>query len=499
MPVDDQTRLMTLNDLLEGTEFVLGEDGAFYATFCRDGRQVTYPTFSPDFLTWIRGEAAERLSSIPSTKIIKQAIELKEHKVRLHDNPYPVAFRFYADETSAVIHLSDCKILEIHATGAIPSQEPSIETGIVFPTRASMKRLPEPEDGDVLDVLPELLGLSEEECLLVLSWLMSSFQADGKHPILIITGPRQSGKTRMATILRQLLDPHRVPLLRMPEDDRELKTAVLDNAVLAFDDVAKVPLQKELLALAAGTAFHFSGWSQPVQCKRPIIMVCKDLPDAPDLLENAIILRLKDRPAEAIKSKPELDRKFCEQHPKALGSLVKACSLALKYRKTIKLDAVHIDAELERWNRGLDQGLNLGGKMLAALRHNLEQTLTDIVKERPATRAFLALVKAKGAVKKTATQLLEEIEPFLDGPKDARYPTSGKQLAKLLRDYKRFMTDIEIDFDVLTGKNRDRNIVATWHGPKPTASGCTGGPAPVKVTVKRKKAEGFAQDQPMLL
>jgi hypothetical protein len=499
MPVDDQTRLMTLNDLLGETEFVLGEDGAFYACFSRDGHQVTYPTLSPNFMTWIKGEAAERLPSIPSTKIIKQAIEQKEHKVRLHDISYPVALRFYADETSAVIHLGDGKVLEIDAKRAFTSQEPSIETGVIFPARASMKRLPEPEDGDVLNVLPGLLGLSDEDCLLVLSWLMSSFQADGKHPILIITGPRQSGKTWMATILRQLLDPHRVPLLRMPEDDRELKTAVLDNAILAFDDVAKVPLQKELLALAAGTAFRFPGWSQPVQCKRPIIMVCRDLPDAPDLLENAIILRLKERPAQAVQGKPELDRKFSEQHPKALGSLVRACRLALEHRKTIKLDAVHNDAELERWNRGLDKSLNLGGKMLAVLRHNLEQTLADIVKERPAIRAFLALVKAKGAVKKTATQLLEEIEPFLDGPKDARYPTTGKQLAKLLRDYKRFMTDIEIDFDVLTGKNRDRNIVATWHCPKPTALGSAGEPPPVKAAVKRKKTEGFAQDQPMLL
>jgi hypothetical protein len=34
--------------------------------------------------------------------------------------------------------------------------------------------------------------------------------------------------------------------------------------------------------------------------------------------------------------------------------------------------------------------------MLAALQHSLEQTLADIVKERPAIRAFLALLKAKG-------------------------------------------------------------------------------------------------------
>lgn len=216
MPVDDQTRLVALDDLLEKTEFVLGEDGAFYATFSRDGHQVTYPTFSPDFMTWIKGEVAERLPSIPSAKIIKQAIEQREHDVRSGNIRYPVAFRFYADNSTALIHLGGDKILEIDAKHAIPSQEPSIEAGVIFPTRSTMKSLPKPEDGNVLEVLPEFLNLSEEQCLLVLSWVMSTFQADGKHPILVITGPRQSGKTRMAMDCASCSIPTRCPCCQCP-------------------------------------------------------------------------------------------------------------------------------------------------------------------------------------------------------------------------------------------------------------------------------------------
>jgi hypothetical protein len=494
MNIDDQARLATLKEILDETEFVMGEDGASYSQFSRDGHEVTYPTFSSDFMSWFAGEAAERLPKIPNAKLMKQAIEQKEHKARSGNIRYPVASRFYGDETSVVIHLGDGNVLEIDAKGAVPSQEASIEAGIIFPTRTTMESLPKPEDGDVREILLGFLGLPENECRLVLSWLMSLFQADGRHPMLIITGPRQSGKTRMAANLRRLVDPHPVPLLPMPKDHRELKAAILENAILAFDNVQKAPLLEELLALAGGTALRLAGWSQPVKCRRPIIMVCRDLPDAPDLLENAIILRLRERPAQAFKSKSEMDRMFDEQHAKAFGSLVKACSLTLQHQKTVELDAVHKDAELERWNRALDNGLNLGGKMVAGLQHNLEQTLADIIKERPAVSAFRALVQAQVSVKATASQMLDDIEPFLDGPKDARYPTSGKQLAKLLRDYKRFMTDIEIEFNVLTGKNRDRNIVATWQGPKSGAA-----PSSMKAHPKRKKADSVARDQPSLL
>jgi hypothetical protein len=494
MNLDDQARLATLNDILGETELVIGEDGALYATFSRDDHKVTYPTSSPDFMTWFRGQAVERLSSVPGAKLIKQAIEEAEHRVQMNNLPCPIASRFFADEMSAVIHLGHGKDLEIDAKGAVTVRE----SGVLFPTRMSMESLPDPKAGNILEVLPELLDLPEYECRLALSWLISLLQPHGRYPVLIICGPRQSGKTRLASNLRQLLDPHPVPLLPLPEDHRGLKAAVADNAILAFDNVQKVALEAELLALAAGTALVPAGWSRPVQCKRPIILVCKDLPDAPDLIENAIILRLKERPAKAFKGKSELDRMYRDLHGKALGSLANACTLALQHRKTVELDAVQKDAELEKWIVALDKGLGLGGEMLAALQHNLEQTLAGIIRERPAVGAFYALVRAKGSIKATATQLLDEIEPFLEGSKDPRYPTSGKAMAHLLRHYRRFMIDIDIEFDVRTGKDRDRNIVATWQGPK-AARGEAAAASPTKARGGRNKATGLGQDQPTLL
>ena len=200
---------------------------------------------------------------------------------------------------------------------------------------------------------------------------------------------------------------------------------------------------------------------------------------------------------------------FLRQHAKALGSLAKACTMALQHKKTVELDTVHNDAELERWILATDKGLGLGGKMRAAVQHNLEQTLTAIVRERPAMVAFLALVRTKGSVKATATELLAEIEPFLEAPKDARYPTSGKAFAKLLRDHQRFMTDIEIEFDVLTGKNRDRNIVATWKSHRissetsaasqPRPETAVKPKASAKVAARPVKDASKSHDQPSLL
>jgi hypothetical protein len=492
---DDQTSICTLKDILEGTKLFLGEDGAVYSQFVRENQKVTYNTFSRDLMTWLKGEAVQRLNIVPSSKLIKQAINEIEYKLYCGNLPYPVATRIHAEPGEVLIDARSGKVLVIDGKGAHWDTDP----GVIFPTREAIQSLPEPKSGDVLEVLPQILDVSKDECLSLLIWLMAQFQPDGRYPLLIICGPRQSGKTRLATNMRKLFDPCLMPLLPLPKDREELKSAVVNNAILAFDNVETIPdwIVADLLALAEGTAFPVSGRPRAVWCKRSTILVCKDLPETPALMENAFILRLKERPAAQIQGKQTLDRLFDEQHAKALGSLIQLCGKTLGLHDAIELTAVHKDADLEKWILAVDKSLELGGKLMTIFIHNLEQTIAAVIAERPAVRAFMALVKAKGSVRATATELLAQIDPFLDGPKDVHFPTSGKSLAKILRDHSRFMDDIEIEFNVRTGKDRDRNIVATWTSPR-TGEGINATKA-VKATGKHKKDNGEVSGQPTLI
>jgi hypothetical protein len=175
MTLDDPARLMVLKEILGETELFAGEDGAVYAQFPRDGELVAYGTHWPEFMTWLKAEATERLNSIPSAKLIKQAIAEVEYKAR-KEFSYPIAPRIYADERSAVVHLGDGKMLDIRASGARLNED----AGVVFPTPFNMEPLPKLEDGAALEVLPEILDLSDDQCRLVLIWLMALFQPNGR-------------------------------------------------------------------------------------------------------------------------------------------------------------------------------------------------------------------------------------------------------------------------------------------------------------------------------
>jgi hypothetical protein len=225
--------------------------------------------------TWLKAEAGERLNSIPAAKLITQAVAEVGYKARKGFS-YPIAARIYSDERSAVVHLGDGKMLDIRASGAGLNKD----AGVVFPTPFNMEPLPDLEDAPALGVLPEILDLSDDQCRLVLIWLMALFQPNGRYPVLIINGPKQSGKTRVAGNIRRLLDPHPVAFLRVPSRLDELKAAVRDNAVVAFDDVEEVPdwLEETLLALGKGTAISTPGQLRPVLYKRPTIWSVKTCP-----------------------------------------------------------------------------------------------------------------------------------------------------------------------------------------------------------------------------
>jgi hypothetical protein len=70
------------------------------------------------------------------------------------------------------------------------------------------------------------------------------------------------------------------------------------------------------------------------------------------------------------------------------------------------------------------------------------------------------------------------------------------------------MTDIEIEFDILTGKNRDRNIVATWQThlissdapmeSQSRAEAATKPRASAKVSAKSMKGAAKSRDRPSL-
>jgi hypothetical protein len=490
MAMNDQTVSQMLDQEMDEVERWVGQDGVVYARFELENQRVTYPVQSRTFRMWLDQKAMEAALPLPSSRIVSHILAKLQCEANAGTDRYPVSRRVYNDEDCTYLNLGAEQILTVSADGC----EFVGERGPIFPTEPNMIALPAPvKEPNVLGTLSKLYDLDEHQTLLVLAWLIASFQADGRVPPLIVTGAPKSGKSRLAIDIRQLIDPAQVPLLAFPHKPSDFIALAASNSVLAFDNVRKVPqaCRDAIIALAEGTASCDRRTGTTSKYKVPTILVCEDLCSAGELARDAIVVRLRGREVRKMKSKTILDKEFNAAHARALGALVGLAVRTKASDETVELNTIFKDAALERWLLAVDKVLAASGKLMQAYHQNGQAVLSDIVSDNPALSAFMGMVRARGGATATAMDMMSLIEPFLTGPKGSHWPKGPKEFATLLRNSVYAMPDVEIEFDVRTGKERHRMIVASLKVQK--KEGKSAPPAARPAGVRKKVPEDVGQ------
>jgi energy-coupling factor transporter ATP-binding protein EcfA2 len=266
------------------------KDGQACASFPASTEHRTVaPLRSALFRDWLTAIFYKEYATAPSPLAFRTVLRTLEAQARFGDFPNQSVSRRIAFEgdpffpSKIILDLANPagEVLEI------TSRDWRITNNFKTAFRQSTTALPLPNPDQAtshqtpaaLSDWAKLFHLSTPQYAAVLAWLTAALRPTPPYPILVLNGPSGSGKSVLARALRALIDPSAAPIHRLPARDHELCELALNNWILVFDQVHRVPnkISETLCALSSGDAIEIT---QPdlrdplvFEVARPIIVI----------------------------------------------------------------------------------------------------------------------------------------------------------------------------------------------------------------------------------
>ena len=219
-----------LLDVATAARLFHASDGTGFADLIIDGHRETWPLRSKRFQAWLRQQYYERTWDAPSPAALNAALNVLEAQAQFDGPQRKVSVRLAERDGRIYLDLADefWRCVEISANGWRIAEDPPVR----FRRSAGMQPLPLPLRGGSIEALAPFLNLaSENDFVLVVTWLLGALRAGGPYPVLAIAGEQGSAKTVLSKLLRALIDPSVAPVRALPRDERELFIAASNGYI----------------------------------------------------------------------------------------------------------------------------------------------------------------------------------------------------------------------------------------------------------------------------
>lgn len=428
-----------LVNLAGDAEFFHAPDGKTFATVSVNSHRETMPLRSGAFKDWLSHRFYLSESTAPPSASLQDALNTLSGKARYDGAEVETYTRVAAHGGSIYLDLCDprWRAVEVTADGWGVVQDVPVK----FRRARGMLALPEPARGGSIGELRRFLNVgSEDDWVLLLSWLVAALRPCGPYPVLALHGEQGSAKSTTARMLRSLVDPSSAPLRGEPRDGRDLVIAASNSWCVSFDNLSKMPvwLSDGLCRLSTGGGFttrqlYTDDEEVLFDAQRPVLLNgIEELATRADLLDRAIILYLPTIPEVRRRNEAVFLPEFYEARPRILGALLDAVSAAVRDEAGVRLDRLPRMADFAVWASAAESALGLGpGAFMEAYDRN-RSAANDLALEASLVAGeILKLMAGRDEWTSTYTDLLKNLErTFGDSPKRPEgWPKSARALA----------------------------------------------------------------------
>lgn len=291
---------------------------------------------------------------------------------------------------------------------------------VSFIVPKTMQPLVRPEKGGRIDELKRFINIgSDEQWILMVSWLVKAFIPSGAYPILTIQGEQGSSKSTTAKILKSLIDPATAPLRNPPRSSHDLFISAEKAWVLAYDNLSGMQpwLSDALCTLSTGGGFIvrelFTDSEEVVfDVMRPIILNgIEDLATRNDLADRSVIMYLPAIPKEKRRQESLIWSELDRAKPLILGALLDAVSTGLRNFHNITVPALPRMADYAHWIVAAESALPWEkGKYLEAYERNRREALAACLEVDIVATVICNFMHSQASWEGTATELLKALK-----------------------------------------------------------------------------------------
>jgi len=336
------------------------------------------------------------------------------------------------------------------------------------------KRLPRPDgprndmvsmhavDGDAqgLEHLKSCINLPDEYWTMLITYMLECFRPETPYPVLELNGEQGSAKSTTHRIIRQLIDPNRIPLRAAPKELSDIFISAGNNHVVALENISVLSdkMQDALCTLATGGGFntrqlYTNGTEFVIDVKRPVILNgITTVVTRSDLIDRTLHFDLP-RIAE-YRDSTSIDDFFEKHRPSIFAGLLDVFSKALAILPTVELDNPPRMVDFANLGEAVHAVFGREDSFSKLFNENRKQSLLFALESSPAMEDLLGIIRFRKQWEGTYKELLDHLSA--DG-KD-RGIRSPKGLANLIKRYAPAFRAQGVDVFFL-GHSRNGNVV----------------------------------------
>jgi hypothetical protein len=273
---------------------------------------------------------------------------------------------------------------------------------VIFNRFSHQKTQPYPQAGGKLSMIQKYVNICKDDALLFCVYIVSCFIPDLQHPICILHGEAGQGKTTVAKVISELVDPYKGELLKIPDKDDAFYAILDKHWLLPFDNISHITTKRsdEFCQTTTGITYparvlFTTNDAKYITAKRCLVLNgIENCATRDDLLSRSLLFEIKRNAGQDSKPDNELFNDFMSEKPYLLGCIFDIIKRAMEIYPTVQIKGNYRMSGFIKWSFAIAEAIGgKGNEFIALYCKNKKKQEAEVIASNTLVSAVITLLE----------------------------------------------------------------------------------------------------------